>query len=151
MSALRYGGTNVRTSALRWHKQSRAAVSRTSRLPHHEHLALRWYALSRCNIEDVRTSRTASRTFRATVARTSRATAARTFRATVVRTLALQYRGRPHLAYCITNIPRYGGTHSRAAISRTSAPWKHKCSCHRSADILSKIIKLASPQKYSYA
>src|SRR5579859_2019637 len=28
-------------------RTSRAAISRTSRVPHHEHLALRWHALSR--------------------------------------------------------------------------------------------------------
>src|SRR5579859_2647688 len=84
---------------------------------------------------------------RITASRTSRATAART----LSRTLALQYQGSPHLAYRIMNIPRYGGTHSRTAISRMSALWKHKCSCHRSADadILSKARAIvANPARY---
>ena len=93
-------------------RTSRAAVSRTSRVPHHEHLALWWHALSRYGGTH------------------SRATAART--------LALQYQGSLHLAYRITNIPCYGGTHSRTAISRMSALWKHKCSgnCREPSKIL---------------
>jgi hypothetical protein len=120
-------------------------------------LALRRHALSRYGGTNspryggtTHISRTASRTSRATVARTS----------------------------CRTHISRYGGTHSlthsRAAISRESAPrvphhehsalrshggthsraamsalWKHKCSCHRSADILSKARAIvANPARY---
>src|SRR5579859_2827674 len=124
----RYGGTNARTSALRWPEHlalpyhehlayritnisryggthSRAMAARlTSRvLPHHAHRALRRHALShalsRCNIKGVRTSRTASRTFRATVART----------------LTLPYQG----------CPRYGNTNVRAIVAwtRTSSQW----------------------------
>src|SRR5579859_833144 len=60
----------------------------------HEQSALQGHALSRCNI-DVRTSRTASRTFRATVAHT----------------LALPYQGRP----------RHGNSNVRAIVARTSS------------------------------
>src|SRR5579859_7304104 len=100
-------------------RTSRAAVSRTSRVPYHEHLAyritnisryggthsrataartlaLRRHALSRCNIKGVRTSRTASRTFRATVART--------------------------LALLRHALSRSAGTPSRASTSSESAP-----------------------------
>src|SRR5579859_3531238 len=117
----RYGGTNVRTSALRWPEHLA--------LPYHEHLAyritnisryggthsrataartlvLRRHALSRCNIKGVRTSRTASRTFRATVART----------------LTLPYQG----------CPRYGNTNVRAIVANparyfTCDNWPGNC------------------------
>src|SRR5579859_3679185 len=46
--------TVARTSRAAVSRTSRAAVSRTSRVPHHEHLALRRHALSRCNIKGVR-------------------------------------------------------------------------------------------------
>src|SRR5579859_4466643 len=111
-------------------RTSRAAVSRTYRVPHHEHLALRWHALSRYGGTH------------------SRATAARTLALRRHEQSALR-RHDSHLAYRITHISRYGGTHSRAAISRMSALWKHKCSCHRSADILSKARAIvANPARY---
>src|SRR5579859_2827673 len=118
--------TVARTSRAAISRTSRAAISRTSRVPHHEHLALRWHALSRYG--------GTTHISRITASRTSRATAART----LSRTLTLQYQGSPHLAYRITNIPRYGGTHSRTAISRMSALWKHKCSgnCREPSKIL---------------
>src|SRR5579859_2827671 len=49
----RYGGTHSLT-------HSHAAISRESapRVPHHEHSALRWHALSHCHIKDVRAMET---------------------------------------------------------------------------------------------
>ena len=106
-------------------RTSRAAVSRTYRVPHHEHLALRWHALSRYGGTHSRA--TAARTLALRRHALSRyggtnspryggtthisRTASRTSRATVARTLALQYQG----------CPRYGNTNVRAIVARTSS------------------------------